>query len=92
MRLFADSPRRYYQDVLRVVGRFAEEHRFSDLRVVETEDGVIVQGRAEDRTSRDHALITETYFLSVEDLLGMMRSALKARGTGDSTPPEAAPR
>jgi hypothetical protein len=88
MRLFADSPRQYYQDVLRVVGKFAEDHRFTDLRVLETVDGVIVQGRAESASPTDYTLTTETYFLSVEDLLQMMRSALKARGVGGITPAE----
>lgn len=88
MRLFADSPRQYYQDVLRVVGKFAEDHHFYDLRMLETADGIIVQGRSESTAAKDYTMITETYFLSVEDLLQMMRAALKARGAGGSTPVE----
>jgi hypothetical protein len=81
MRLFPDSPRRYYQDVLRTIGRFAEDHKFAELRIIETEDGIILQGRAESHSAKNTAWTTETYFFSVEDLLGMMREAYRSRGS-----------
>ena len=91
MRLFPESPRRYYQDVLRTIGRFAEEHRFADLRIIETEDGIILQGRSEPETAKRRVWTVETYFFSVDDLLGMMRNASGSRGVRPDTDTEAKP-
>ncbi len=77
MRLFPDSSDTYYQEVLRTVGAFLEENNFRDIRIVETEDGLIVQGRT---VSLDSESVSETYLLTVEDIHAMLKEAYQKRG------------
>ena len=81
MRLFPDSPKTYYEEVLRTVGAFAEGKDFRDLRVIETEDGLIVQGRVPLPTSQGGGVASESYLLTVEDLQALMRDAYDKRGS-----------
>jgi hypothetical protein len=77
MRLFPDSGETYYQEVLRTVGAFLEENDFRDIRIVETEDGLIVQGRT---VSPERETTSETYLLTVEDIHAMLQEAYQKRG------------
>jgi hypothetical protein len=76
MRLFSDANKTYYQEVLRAVGAFVEEASFRDIRILETEDGLVVQGKID---REDGTAATETYLLTVDDLHMMLRQAYEKR-------------
>jgi hypothetical protein len=80
MRLFPDDPRIYYQEVLRTVGAFIEAKGFRDVRIIESEDGLVVQGRLAQRSGE---IASETYLLTVDDLHAMMRDAYLKRGSSE---------
>jgi len=44
VRLFEGLVKTDYQDVLRAVGRYVDQQGFRDVRIIETEDGLILQG------------------------------------------------
>jgi hypothetical protein len=82
MRLFPDDPKVYYQEVLRTVGAFIEGRGFRDIRIIESEDGLVVQGRA---VQKGGEIASETYLLTVDDLHTMMREAYMKRGASGKT-------
>lgn len=64
MKLFRGMSRSDYQDVMRALGYFIDDHGYSDIRIIETEDGLVLQGRVADRreigeSSYDTFLITD---------------------------------
>jgi len=54
-----------YSEILRVVGRFVDRAQLVEVRVLETDEGLILQGvvRVGERTGQ-----LDTYQLSVEDI------------------------
>ena len=42
MKLFRGMKRSDYQDVLRALGNFIDDHGYTDVRIVETEDGLVM--------------------------------------------------
>ncbi len=80
MKLFSGLDRTDYQDVLRAVGLFLDEHGYRSIRLMEHEDGIIVQviptvnGRA--------AHHYETFLLREEDIQQLMHDAYRRRGAG----------
>lgn len=77
MRLFPETNKTYYQDILRSVGAFIEEANYRDIRILETEDGLVVQGKL---AREDGSIATETYLLTVDDLQTMLNEAYQKRG------------
>ncbi len=65
-----------YSQILRTVGSFADRETLEELRVFETQDGVILQGR---RMKGDNQGEIETFEIPVEDLQGMLRDAVALR-------------
>ena len=86
MALFAGLARTDYQDMLRAVGRLIDDQGGRDVRLVEQEPGLIVQWRCGDPGVAQR----ETYLLTEDDLLALLRDAYALR-RGDP-PPVAAPR
>ncbi len=77
--LFLGLQRTDYQDVLRAVGLYIDEHRFVNVRLIETADGLILQGIALDKLDTLDAK-PETYLLTTEDLRALLRDAYERRG------------
>jgi len=67
-----------YQDVLRAVGHYIDERRFVNVRLIETADGLILQGIASDKLYTLEAK-PETYLLTTEDLRALLRNAYEQR-------------
>jgi len=44
MKLFEGMGKTDYQDVLRALGRLIDEYGYRDIRLIETSDGLILQG------------------------------------------------
>ena len=79
MRLFRGMKRSDYQDVLRALGYFIDDHGYTDVRIVETEDGVVLQGRVPDRHDIG-ASSYDTYLITDDDIKIMVRDAFMRRG------------
>lgn len=79
MKLFHGMSRTDYQDVLRAVGYFIDKHGYTDVRIIEIEDGLVLQGRVPDRREIGAASY-ETYLITDEDLKEMVRDAFRRRG------------
>ena len=68
-----------YQDVLRALGNFIDDHGYSDVRIVETEDGLVIQGRVADRREIGESSF-DTYLITDDDIKVMVRDAFQRRG------------
>lgn len=79
MRLFRGLKRSDYQDVLRALGHFIDEHGFTDVRIVETEDGLVLQGRVAERHEIGVSSY-DTYLITDEDIKVMVRDSFLRRG------------
>jgi hypothetical protein len=79
MKLFSGMSRTDYQDVLRAVGYFIDERGYTDVRIMEIEDGLVVQGRVADRREIGAASY-DTFLITDEDLREMVRESFRRRG------------
>ncbi|MBI5956925.1 MAG: hypothetical protein HY871_07975 [Chloroflexi bacterium] len=77
--LFLGLKRTDYEDVLRAVGQYIDEHRLVNVRLIETADGLILQGVASDKLNALDVK-PETYLLTTEDLRALLRDAYEQRG------------
>ncbi|HWQ11367.1 MAG TPA: hypothetical protein VNL77_01135 [Roseiflexaceae bacterium] len=84
MKLFRGMSRTDYQDVFRALGYFIDERGYTDVRVIEIEDGLVLQGRVPDRREIGKSSY-ETFLITDEDLKEMVRDAFRRRG---QKPPE----
>ena len=75
MRLFKGLERTDYQDILRAIGFLCDTNGWHGLRIVECEEGLILQ-YTEHENGRDHV----TYLFTEEDLEVMLREAYNRRG------------
>lgn len=80
MRLFQELPKTDYQDLLRTIGHYIDQGGFTDIRLIETEEGMILQGRLSTTEEVRGEKKTETYLLTVEDIQDLMRKAYARRG------------
>lgn len=80
MKLFAGLSKTDYQDVLRAIGHYIDQQQFSNIRLLETEEGIILQGTAMARERGGGELKAETYLLTSEDLESLLREAYARRG------------
>jgi hypothetical protein len=78
MRLFDGLGRTDYQDLLRALGHELDAEGACDLRLIEREDGLMVQLRY----LADLAAGFEAYHLSDDDLRALLQSAYARRGSG----------
>lgn len=84
MRLFAGLSATDYQDILRAVGLHIDEMGLRSIRIVEVEEGLVIQGL----TSRDgdSSASYETLVLSDDDLREILLAAYRRRRTGPPSP------
>lgn len=80
MRLFQGLPKTDYQDLLRTIGHYIDRSGFSNIRLIETDEGIILQGRVSITADIRGEKKTETYLLTVEDIQDLMREAYARRG------------
>jgi hypothetical protein len=79
MKLFRGMKRSDYQDVLRALGYFIDDHGYTDVRIVETDDGVVLQGRVAERHEIGESSY-DTFLITDEDVKVMVRDAFLRRG------------
>ena len=66
-----------YSEVLRVVGAYLDRAQLDSVRIIETDNGLIVQGKG---TQGPELEVRATYELTVEDIEALLRDALAQRG------------
>ncbi len=78
MKLFAGLSRTDYEDVFRAVGALIDERGWSNVSVMEVDDGLIVQVmiKPDQRETKPHL---ETYLLTDNDLERVLRDAVMRR-------------
>ncbi|MCL4486569.1 MAG: hypothetical protein M1570_00360 [Chloroflexi bacterium] len=67
-----------YSEILRVVGAYADRAFLAKVRVLETDEGLILQGEL---TRGDRTGELETYQLTTEDIDTLVWDAFALRGT-----------
>lgn len=77
-RQMPSERRMTYSEILRVIGIYVDRANMSDVRVLETDDGMIVQGRV---LQGQRAGEIDTYQLTPEDIETLLRDARAQRGT-----------
>jgi hypothetical protein len=74
MRLFNGLDRTDYQDILRAVGRLCDTNNWRNLRLIECDEGLILQYSTR-AAEREFA----SYLLSDDDLQSMLRESYTLR-------------
>ncbi|MBN1485839.1 MAG: hypothetical protein JXA37_14085 [Chloroflexia bacterium] len=81
MKLFQGLPQTDYQDILRALGRFIDENQYIDVRIIESEDGLIFQGRPSPKSGRvKPGPQFETFLITDDDLRGLLKESYARRG------------
>jgi hypothetical protein len=79
MKLFRGMKRSDYQDVLRAIGYFIDDHGYTDVRIIETDDGLVIQGRDANRRELGESSY-DTFLITDDDVKVMVRDAFQRRG------------
>ncbi len=66
-----------FSEILRVIGRYIDNNHLEEVRLIETDDAIIVQGRV---TQGERMGEIDTYQLGIEDLAELRQDALLQRG------------
>lgn len=85
MRLFAGLSATDYQDILRAVGLHIDEMGLRSIRIVEVEDGLVVQGLTTRDVDRPASF--ETLMLTDDDLREILLAAYRRRRAVPTAPP-----
>jgi hypothetical protein len=66
-----------YSEILRVIGRYMDRHKLGEVRLIESSDGLILQGvvQAGERLGE-----RETYHLTADDIIDLHLNATAQRG------------
>ncbi|MFN3336525.1 MAG: hypothetical protein ACK42I_03375 [Thermomicrobium sp.] len=89
MRDHTGRYRTRYEDTLRALGHYLDQHRFTRIAVIETPEGFLVKGYVA-RPGRDEeslSLAPETLLFTDADLIQLLEEAYRRRGTGRSSAP-----
>jgi hypothetical protein len=78
MKLFTGMSRSDYQDVLRALGYFIDEHGYVDVRIVESENGVVFQGRWPAPQGTGERPV-DTFLITDDELREMVRESYRRR-------------
>jgi hypothetical protein len=78
MRLFEGLSKSDYQDVLRAIGLLLDEQGYRNFRLVENEDGIIVQ--ATPTVAGHTAPSYHTFLLTDADLTALLHRSYERRG------------
>ncbi len=66
-----------YSEMLRLIGAYVDQHYLSEVRILETAEGMILQGMATQGQSAGERV---TYQLTAEDVQMLLDNALAQRG------------
>src|SRR5918997_1112521 len=77
MRLFAGLSRTDYEEVFRAIGALLDERGWTNVALMEVEEGLVLQGTPKPAYQEKPRL--EVYLLTDSDVEGVMRDALARR-------------
>lgn len=78
MKLFRGLQRTDYQDVLRALGYFIDERGYVDVRIIESEDGLVFQGRKSSMQELGE-YVFDTFLITDEEIKEMVRDSYRRR-------------
>jgi len=68
-----------YEDLLRAVGGYIDQHGFTDVLISQLPDGVILKGTVIDRTQRSANERIVAVFFSNEDITELLAASMRRR-------------
>jgi len=77
VRIILENYKVPYAEILRALGSYIDDSHLTDIRLLETDDGLILQGTV---VQGKHAGERETYQLTVEDVKVLIEDARAKRG------------
>lgn len=66
-----------YSEILRVIGQYIERANLSEIRILETDEGLVLQGVV---MQGEHAGERDTYQLTPEDIAALFEDGQAMRG------------
>ncbi len=69
-----------YQDVLRAIGHFIDEHNFKEVCILEIEEGILVRGLVYSANRQGFRTISEAYLFTNDDIDQLLEQAYERRG------------
>lgn len=83
---YTGTGRMDYEDVLRAIGHFIDEHNFKEVCIIELEEGILVRGLVYTANRTGYRTISEAYLFTNEDIDHILEEAYKRRGNTAKTP------
>lgn len=83
---YTGTGRMDYEDVLRAIGHFIDEHNFKEVCIIELEEGILVRGLVYTANRTGYRTISEAYLFTNEDIDHILEEAYKRRGSTAKTP------
>jgi hypothetical protein len=77
VRIILENYRVPYAEILRALGAYIDDAHLTNIRVLETDDGLILQGMVLEGAQAGER---ETYQLTIDDLKGLVQDARAKRG------------
>ena len=87
---YSGSGRVDYEDVLRAIGHFIDEHSFKEVCIIELEEGILVRGLVYSAHRAGARTISEAYLFTNEDIDRILEEAYAQEQRGTSAPAVAA--
>jgi hypothetical protein len=84
---YSGSGRVDYEDVLRAIGHFIDEHNFKEICIIELEEGILVRGLVYSAQRAGARTISEAYLFTNEDIDRILEEAYKRRASGKRAEP-----
>ena len=86
---YTGTGRMDYEDVLRAIGHFIDEHNFKEVCIIELEEGILVRGLVYTANRTGYRTISEAYLFTNEDIDHILEEAYKRRGNTAKAPSSA---
>lgn len=72
-----------YEDLLRAVGSYIDQHGFTDVLITQLPDGVLLKGTVIDRSSRMANERISAVLFSNDDVVALLDASARRRGQTD---------
>ncbi|MGI8586856.1 MAG: hypothetical protein ACR2M0_04100 [Chloroflexia bacterium] len=69
-----------YEDLLRAIGHFIDEHSFKEVYIIEIEEGILVRGLVNVADPQGFRTISEAYLFTNTDIAQILEEAHQRRG------------
>ena len=81
-----------YEDLLRVVGYFVDQHKWHDVLVTQVPDGILLKGLAIEQTPQGAIERIQAIHFTNDQIVGMLDEGFRRREAVDEPPPAPKPR